>query len=852
MLGGLSFLTYLETRDSFVQTQVLDKLYTAVDASVQISYVVHEIQKERGNSSGYLSNQGQKFGPQLLDQRALTDERIFELQELLRRPDIAVLVEEHQELFTELEELLDGIPEIRQDVNDLFYTANEAIDTYTIINTYALDMLGQIIPEVNRSDIYGQIQAYINFLKSKERAGIERAIGTQGFSKKFMDAEVYKRFSTLVAEQNAFINSFNTTSEQSSIDFLAETVVGDEVDEVDRMRTILYANENLEDDPGYWFDMITVKINLLKQVEDYLASKVQTQSNNLAAEARQFATNLLITTISLAVIVITLLIVVLGDILRNIRTLSAFTNKMAKGRFSEMVNIKSKDELGRFGQTMNRMAMSIRKATSELNKEKQKAEYMFKNIYRTSEVVFENVDQGIFLVDSELKISSLYSKAIEKIFGETEIAGRFFSEFINPRLVPRDREALKVFAKHLFNPKVKDNVLKRLNPIESVQIFGDTDDVEDALNSKYIKIIFTRIWEEGSIKDVMVTVLDETKEVLLRKEIEANQEKNKQETEQLLNIMKVDPVALREYLDRASETIDDINNRYEHYTGSDYDELAKLTFNEVHNLKGNATLIELDLLEEKFHGVEEALVKLRGGRIDGSDFIKVLYELKDIQLTIVDLGRMLRKIANIYYKSAAEEEIFSNDRLFSSFEKVTQRLSKSMNKKAKLKIDNTRDVLVPERLKMPVNDVIIQLIRNSLVHGIERPQDRLGSGKDDQALIQISFNESNEKELTVHYKDDGAGLDNEKIFSKARELGIYSEEDKERLNGTYAYQLLFADGMSTRETTDNYGGRGQGMSLIKDIMDRNKAQFEIASDPGKSFEIKISFPLETEMYVNEI
>ena len=852
MLLGLAYLTYLEARDSLRQTQTLDKLYTAIDASVRISFLVHEIQKERGNSSGYLSNNGEKFGPQLIDQRELTDKRIFELEELLAQDQMSAFVSEHQYLFDQLNTLVDRIPTLRKDVNDLVYTPNEAIDNYTVINTWALDMLGQIIPETDRSDIYGQVQAYINFLKSKERAGIERAIGTQAFSKKFLDNEVYKRFSSLVSEQNAFLNSFRSTASREAIDFYQNTLVGAEVDEVNRMRTILYSNENLEDDPSYWFDMITVKINLLKKVEDYMAEGVQQQSAELAAAATQFFNFVVIATIALATLVLVLLSFILGGILRNIRILSAYTQRIARGRFDTKVNIKANDELGRFGKTMNKMAFSIRKAQAELRKEKDKAEYMFKNIYRTSEVVFENVDQGIFLIDKDLKISKLYSKAIENIFDEKEVAGVDFTTFINPRLVPRDREALQVFTKHLFNAKVKDNVLGRLNPIETVQIFKDSEDVGDVLKSKYIRFGFTRIWEDNAIKDVMVTVVDETNEVLLKKEIEANQEKNKQETEHLLNIMKVDPTALRDYLDRANEMIDDINDQYEHFDGDDYDQLAKYTFNEVHNLKGNATLIELDLLEEKFHDIEESLIKLRGGRIDGGDFIKVLYELQEVQVTIVDLGRMLRKIANIYYKSTDKEEVYTNEKLFNSLEKVTRRLSKSMEKNAGIKIKNDGDILIPENLKMAVNDIIVQLIRNSMVHGIEPPHARRSSGKAEEAFINVALGKTNEGRLKITYKDDGAGIDEEKVFNKAKELGIYSESEKERLNGSYAYELLFADGFSTREKTDTYGGRGQGMSLVKEILDKNNAEFKVSSVSGKSFEIEMTFPLEHELYLNEI
>lgn len=847
LLAGVFYLILIRTLDSFNTSQSLNKLENGVTLSTRISYLVHEIQKERGNSSGYLANQSEAFRIQLSEQRLLTDEQNAAFQSALENPDLAGIVEENESVIRELNRLIGEIDQIRTEVDQTRLTSNQAIDRYTEINTYALNALDKIIPAAGESAITRQVQAYINFLKSKERAGIERAVGSQAFSLGTLNAELYKRFSTLVAAQDSYMDAFLLTADETSKAYFESTLKGSAVDEVERMRGLMYANDKMDEDPIYWFATITKKIELLKNIEDYLTGQVLGRAEQLATKATTQFWLFLMVTLVLVILDLLILVAVLRNLLGNITTLSGFAQKIEKGNLSETVKINSNDELGQFAGVLNNSVKSLDTARNELNKEKNKAEHLYDTIYKTSEVVFANVEQGVFLISEDMKISELYSKAMEGIFDRKDLAGKDFMELLNPMLVPRDREALKVFAKHLFNARIKDNVLKRLNPVEEVQIFSGSRKTADDMKVKHIKVNFSRIVNNKKIENVMITIQDVSQEVLLQQKIRENEDKNRQETEQLLSIIKINPVLLRQYLDRATTGLTEIYERYEADKSKDFKGLLKFTFNIIHNLKGNAGLIDLDLMEDKFHSVEETLIKLRDTEVSGSDFLQVLYEINEIKGMIADMGGMIRRIADIYYNATPVEEVYSNDKLIGGFERAVKRIGQETGKTVKFIFDNPSNIVFPEKVKLPLNDMVVQLIRNSMVHGIESPEERLNNGKSEVGTIKLGVEETMSGSLYITYSDDGRGLNRDKILMQAHKKGIVDAEEKlSPADMKKAYEVIFEEGFSTADKATVHAGRGQGMSIVKSSIEKIHGAYEINSSDQTGFELSFSVPVNAQ------
>ncbi|NQZ76803.1 MAG: hypothetical protein HRT61_11995 [Ekhidna sp.] len=609
------------------------------------------------------------------------------------------------------------------------------------------------------------------------------------------------------------------------------------------MRQILFANDTLAEDPDVWYEVSTAKINLLKKVEDYLSDSIQKRTEVIASKAVTNFWTFLVLDISIGVLAFWLMSTLVKNLLKNVSILEAYTRKISAGDMSKKVVIPTKDELGQYANTFNKMVFEIRKSHLELRKQRDRAKFLYKNIYGVSLVVFENIEQGIFLLDKEFKISKFHSKAMKDIFNNERIAGENFTSFMRPLILPRELEALEMFMRHLFNEDMDEEVVNQLNPIDQVKIHTELNGV---VATKYIRVEFTRIWRKNKIQNIMVSVSDETESVLLQQHLSEAEKKKQQETERVLSILKIDPSILRGFLHNSRKMLKSISERYEMNEQDEYSSLLSFTFDIIHNLKGNAVVIGMELMADKFHEIEDALTALQSKTVRGKDFLAILYEVDEADRMIAEISEMLYKIVNIYKKFPAEGGSVSNIMVIDSLERGAETIAKEMGKTVNVSFENLDNVVLPESFIDPFKDILIQLIRNSIVHGIEAPSVRMEEKKEiaGELLIELS---KHEEEVFIRYKDDGRGLDLEQIKIKAVEHGVVTETDLKGLEDVQIQDLIFHEGFSTADDSDSHAGRGQGMHLVQSIIKENRGAYEITSIPGKSFEMVIKLPLPQEL-----
>jgi two-component sensor histidine kinase len=504
------------------------------------------------------------------------------------------------------------------------------------------------------------------------------------------------------------------------------------------------------------------------------------------------------------------------------------------------------NRINEYTQKLLRQEKSLKKALFLQKEEKAKVEYLNKQ----AESVFQTVQQGLFLLNEKFVISELYSTATEGIIDEAKLGGSNFLQVMQTKLVKRDQDALEMFVKHLFNPDIQEDILSQLNPLEQVQIF--TNKSGGSIDSKHISVSFSRIRDAKKIFAVLVTITDETEAVIMQQKINETEQKNKKESEQLLSILRVDPLALKDFLDSTQASLKEISDRYESDKGkTDPKDLIRYTFNIIHNLKGNAGLIDLELIANKLHEIEDIITDLRHKEdLVGNDFLKILYEINELSTTIINMQRMLVRIADVNKKIAkGEMQTTSNQSLSASLDKGLKKLSDEIGKPAELEF-NDNGITIPERYKVSLKDVAIQLFRNSLVHGIEDPAERREKGKPETARIGLEIQKSDE-EIIITYQDDGQGLDENKIRQKAINESIMSEEEAAKLDQKGIAEIIFNDGLSTAKQIDHHAGRGQGMSLIRDLIKKHDGRYELSYQTGKHFKLDFALPLEKEPSLTE-
>lgn len=837
---------YFQIRSNYLDYHDAMRLNRAINIGIEINHVVHELQKERGVTSGYLSNEGTEFTDELTFQRVHTDSTLNSFYVKIEESDFEELRELHAEDINYLKEHFEKLTFLRNQIDQNELSTEQVINYFSEINTVALSTVSTLINETRDKEAAQQVHAIIYFLEAKEYASVERAMGTQIFSVDEVDKQMVGQMAKLVTAQDSYIDAFKTISNKESLEYYKKTVKGQDFDEVNRMRELLYLSDMPKEGPNYWYKIITSKINLLKQVENFMLDHMHNHTDAMAGQASLNFWVFLIVDLIIGGLTLFLVGYIVSNLVRNVRMLKTFTKIISKGDYSRRIKITTQDEIGQYAKAFNAMVTQINKFYRALKKEKQQAQYMYENIYKQSEVVFENVEQGIFLLNKDLKISGLYSKAVERIFDNKVIANENFCNFMRPRIIQRDFEALEMFIKHLFNPEMDEDVVNQLNPIEQVKTFIGTNGV---VITKHLRVSFTRIGRNNEIQNVMVTISDETESVLLQQHMEESEAKKKQETEYMLSILKIDPTVLRDFLETTRNTLKKISTKYENSAQTDLNELLKYTFQTVHNIKGNAMTIGLELVTDKLHGIEESISQLKDKNVTADNFLALLFELEEVDKIIRDMGKILDKVADIYRNfptgGAAAAAVSAKPKLTldDSLKNGLDMLVKESGKATQLDISNPEKITLPENIITPVKDIIIQLMRNTVSHGIETTAVRASLGKPDQGQVVVSLTKPNTDEVIITYKDDGKGLDLKQIKEKAISNKLITKREVATMNDKEVVKLLLADGFSTTEKADKLSGRGQGLSLIKSIVEEHKGLFNITYEKGKFFEFKFKLPL---------
>jgi len=176
---------------------------------------------------------------------------------------------------------------------------------------------------------------------------------------------------------------------------------------------------------------------------------------------------------------------------------------------------------------------------------------------------------------------------------------------------------------------------------------------------------------------------------------------------------------------------------------------------------------------------------------------------------------------------------------FTRFKRVVRDVSKELGKKIDLKItggDTELDKTVVEK----INDPLTHLIRNSLDHGIETPEERVQAGKPEKGNIELTARHES-GHIIIQIIDDGAGLNKERIVAKAIANELIPEEHN--LTDQEIYNLIFSAGLSTKDKASDLSGRGVGMDVVRRNIEALRGNVSIDSTEGKGTTITIQLPL---------
>ena len=337
------------------------------ELSVVYSELVHELQKERGMTAGYLGSNGTKFGDKLQVQRKTTDQKRTKKTNFWAKSgftDSRVI-----ELNSVIEQALQKITSIRQQVDNQSISLGVALGYYTQLNKDLLSVATLNADISTDAVVTKETVAYYNFLQGKERAGIERAVLSNTFAEGQFEPSLFVKFITLVSEQKTYFDNFVRFSNVDNINFFTEQLDHNSVKEVEKMRDIaLTKQNNLGVDSEYWFAQSTQRIGQLKKIENLLSNEilalVETKQSN--------AFNAMVLNIIVSTLLITLALLISFYVINELTNrVKGLTETLYKVRSENDLTVKcpfeGKSELGQISVSLNQTLASFSDVIKDLS-----------------------------------------------------------------------------------------------------------------------------------------------------------------------------------------------------------------------------------------------------------------------------------------------------------------------------------------------------------------------------------------------------------------------------------------------------------------------------------------------------
>ncbi len=211
----------------------------------------------------------------------------------------------------------------------------------------------------------------------------------------------------------------------------------------------------------------------------------------------------------------------------------------------------------------------------------------------------------------------------------------------------------------------------------------------------------------------------------------------------------------------------------------------------------------------------------------------------ELNETVERMSRVMGDLQNIVLTM----RMVPVETVFNRFPKMVRQLSRDLNKKINLEIIGAETEL-DRTVIDEIGDPLVHLIRNSLDHGVESPEVRRAKGKPEEGTVQLrAFHSGNY--VFIEIEDDGAGINRDKVLSKAISKGIVSKEAALSLTDKQINELILASGFSTADVISDVSGRGVGLDVVKTTIESLGGNISIEStqDVGSTFSIQLPLTL---------
>jgi len=447
----------------------------------------------------------------------------------------------------------------------------------------------------------------------------------------------------------------------------------------------------------------------------------------------------------------------------------------------------------------------------------------------------DNLSVGMFLMDKDYVIQASYSKPLENILGNAAIEGNKLTDYLSASFKVKDLESLKKYFNMVLNRKLDQKMLEEVNPISE---FTYVDGINN--RKKILKTVFSSV----DMGEENFFVLGTLEDISATKELEQQlldaSNKREEEMRVLFQVIQVDSTVFSDFLEDTDYEFGIINDILKDKKQSAYSAMLKI-YQSVHAIKSNSVILGLDNFAAKLHELEDNIRHMQDREnITFDDILHITEELQKIMKEKEKYQNITAKIDS-YRISIGGSRRQDRHVLIKTLTEVCSKAAFTQKKKVEFIIDELDGSILEHGPRRVIKEVLTQLVRNSVYHGIETPEKRTAMGKKAGGTVKLSMTQDN-NQIHIKLSDDGKGLDFEEIRKKAISQKLLSEEDAGNKNKLL--QIIFSPGFSTAGSADVHAGRGIGLNLVGDRLRQLGGTLKLANDPGKGLSFHLFIPIK--------
>jgi hypothetical protein len=325
---------------------------------------------------------------------------------------------------------------------------------------------------------------------------------------------------------------------------------------------------------------------------------------------------------------------------------------------------------------------------------------------------------GIFFMDQNYIIQDHYSRYLDEMLSQTNLFGKVFTDILSDSVTKGELEAIQDYFKMVMDRTYDQEILDDINPLNELHyVNADTGD------RKVLQCAFTTVERGRGEVFILVTIYDITTQVELQKQLAEEEARRHEEMQSVFELIKVEPDVFSDFMEDMEFEFGNIDKIQKNNDLTTHEVLVK-TYQSVHAIKSNAVILGLSVFGNKVHGLESKIKKLREmeEEVPFGEMLNLTMDIEKISKEREGFREIIGKLKSYTGDGGGSKQNVKV--LVDSIAKAASKAAADMERQVKFIANDIDPEAIDVGPRRIMKDILMQLVRNSVVHGIEVPDIR--------------------------------------------------------------------------------------------------------------------------------